>query len=98
MISHCDSNCNPRSTLDRVHRLITQDIPAQVAADVAHQNARKNNDKQNARVEHDKALGRVMTAVLKDDTQLFKNFMDNDSFKRWLSDFVFNETYEREAA
>ena len=30
-----------------------------------------------------------MTAVLKDDTELFKQFMDNDSFKRWLTDTVF---------
>lgn len=86
------------SDADRVQRLITQEIPARVAADSAYQNARKNSDKQNARIEHDKALGRVMTSILKDDTELFKQFMDNDSFKRWLSDFVFGETYDREAA
>jgi len=34
--------------------------------DSAYQNARKNSDKQNVRIEHDKALARVMTAVLKD--------------------------------
>jgi type I restriction enzyme, R subunit len=54
----------------------------------------KNNDRQNARIEHDKALGRVMTAVLQDDTELFKQFSDNESFKRWLSDSVFAVTYE----
>ena len=53
----------------------------------------KNTDKQNARIEHDKALARVMTAVLKDDTELFKQFSDNESFKRWLSDTVFAVTY-----
>jgi type I restriction enzyme R subunit len=81
---------------DRVHRLITQEIPAQVAADRAYQNAKKNSDKQNARVEHDKALKRVMNAVLKDDTELFKQFSDNESFRRWLSDTVFTVTYEEE--
>jgi type I site-specific restriction-modification system R (restriction) subunit len=60
----------------------------------AFQNAKKNSDKQNARIEHDKALARVMTAVLKDDTELFKQFMDNESFKRWLTDTVFGLTYE----
>ena len=30
-----------------------------------------------------------MTAVMRDDTQLFKQFMDNDSFKRWLTNTVF---------
>lgn len=79
---------------DRVHKLITEDIPSRVAADTAYQNAKKNSDKQNARIEHDKALARVMTAVLKDDTELFKQFMDNESFRRWLTDTVFTLTYE----
>ena len=57
---------------DRVHRLITQDIPTKVSADTAYQNAKQYSDKQNARIEHDKALARVMTAVLKDDTELFE--------------------------
>jgi len=83
----------PWTDADRVHKLITEDIPSRVAADRAYQNARQNSDKQNARIEHDKALARVMTAVLKDDTELFKQFMDNESFKRWLTDTVFGLTY-----
>ena len=83
---------------DRVHKLITEDIPNRVAADKAYQNAIKNSDKQNAKIEHDKALARVMTAVLKDDTELFKQFMDNESFKRWLTDTVFGLTYSPESA
>jgi type I restriction enzyme R subunit len=79
---------------DRVHKLITEDIPSRVAADTAYQNAKRNSDRQNARIEHDKALARVMTAVLKDDTELFKQFMDNESFRRWMTDTVFGLTYE----
>lgn len=78
---------------DRVHKLITEEIPSRVAADRAYQNAMKHSDKQNARIEHDKALARVMTAVLKDDTELFKQFMDNESFRRWMTDTVFALTY-----
>jgi type I restriction enzyme R subunit len=78
---------------DRVQRLITEEIPAKVAADTAYQNAQKNNDKHNVRIEHDKALARVMTGLNKDDTQLFKQFSDNDSFKRWLTDSIFAATY-----
>lgn len=79
---------------DRVQRLITEEIPTKVAADRAYRNAQKNNDKQNARIEHDKALGRVMNALLKDDTELFKQFSDNESFKRWLTDSIFAATYK----
>lgn len=87
----------PWTDTDHVHKLITEDIPARVAADTAYQNAKKNSDKQNARIEHDKALVRVMTAVLTDDTELFRQFMDNESFKRWLTDTVFGLTYEEGA-
>ena len=83
----------PWTDADRVHTLITEDIPNRVAADTAYQNARKRGDKQNAKIEHDNALKRVMTAVLKDDTELFKQFSDNESFRRWLTDTVFALTY-----
>ena len=79
---------------DRIHKLITEDIPARVAADTAYQNAKAHSDKQNAKIEHDKALGRVLTGLVQDDTELFKQFMDNDSFKRWLTQKVFDLTYE----
>ena len=83
---------------DRVHQLITQEIPAKVAADSAYQNARKNSDKQNARIEHDKALGRVIVELMKDDIELFKQFSDNEGFRRWLTDTVFGLTYLEDAA
>ncbi len=83
----------PWTDKDRVHKLITEDIPARVAADPRYQNARKNSDRQNAKIEHDEALKRVMTAVLKDDTELFKQFMDNEGFRRWMTDTVFGLTY-----
>ena len=83
---------------DRVHELITQVIPQRVAADKAYRNAKENSDKQNARIEHDNALVRVMTSVMKDDTELFKQFMDNEGFKRWMTDTVFGLTYEEAGA
>jgi type I restriction enzyme R subunit len=79
---------------DRIGRLIAQEIPAKVADDRAYQNAQANSDKQNARIEHDKALARVMTGFLKDDTELFKQFSDNESFRKWLLETVFALTYK----
>ena len=83
---------------DRVRRMITEEIPSKVAVDTAFRNARENSDKENARIEHDRALLRVMTAVMKDDTELFKQFMDNEGFQRWMSDTVFGLAYDRPAA
>ena len=83
---------------DRVLQLITETIPARVAADIAFKNAQRNSDRENTRVEYDKVLLRVITAVMKDDSELFKQYMDNDGFKRWLSDTVFDLAYERAEA
>lgn len=77
----------------------TRSSRQQLKADFeAYRNAQKNPDKDNARIEHDKALVRVMTAVIKDDTELFKQFMDNEGFKRWMTDTVFSLTYEHKKA
>ena len=78
---------------DRVSQMITETIPAKVAQDTAFKNARENSDRENARIEHDRALARVMTSIMKDDTELFKQFVDNTDFKRWLGDTVFRLAY-----
>ena len=78
---------------DRVSQMITETIPAKVAQDTAFKNARENSDRENARIEHDRALARVMTSIMKDDTELFRQFVDNTDFKRWLGDTVFRLAY-----
>ncbi len=65
-----------------------------MATDAAYQNAKKNSDKQNARIEHDSALQRVLVDLLADHTELFKLFSDNPSFRKWLEDRIFAATYE----
>ncbi|MGI6415191.1 MAG: type I restriction endonuclease subunit R [Thermoguttaceae bacterium] len=88
----------PWKDADKVRKVITEEIPTKVSADKAYQNARKNSDKQAARLEHDRALARVMTDLLADHTELFKQFSDNASFQKWLKDTVFNMTYEDDVA
>ncbi|KAI9130015.1 type I restriction endonuclease subunit R [Acaryochloris sp. CCMEE 5410] len=84
---------------DRVHKLITEDIPAKVAADPSFQNAKKNSDEQNARIEHEKVLRKVIIDAMKDDTELFKQFSDNDSFRKWLTETIFSMNYyDKDAA
>ncbi len=82
---------------DKIRKVIAEDIPAKVAADAAYQNAMKNNDKKTARIEHDAALQRVMIDLLADHTELFKQFSDNPSFKKWLGDTIFGVTYQQQA-
>ena len=79
---------------DRVGRLITEDIPAKVVQDTAYALARENSDRDNARVEHNEALGRVMSAIFEDDMQLFREFADNEDFKHWMKEKCFQMTYD----
>jgi len=74
---------------------VTEEIPAKVSADKAYQNAMKNSGRENARLEHDRALERAVTDLISDQTELFKLFSDNPSFRNWLSEMVFSETYVR---
>jgi type I restriction enzyme R subunit len=83
---------------DRVTHPLTEDIPNRVAAGVAYQNAMTNFDNPNARLEHDEALGRVITAGMRDDTEQFRQFMDNESFRRGMTAMVFGLTYEPASA
>ncbi len=76
---------------DRVAQRIRDDIAPKVAADKAYQNA-KENTPHTARVAHDQALAKVMQQLLKDDTQVYKQFVENESFKRFVTDMVFNLT------
>ncbi len=78
---------------DKIEKVIAEELPAKVAGDRAYQNAMANSDLQNARIEHDKALERAVTDYLADPTELFKQFSDNESFRRWVSETVFAATY-----
>jgi type I restriction enzyme R subunit len=73
---------------DRVAKRIRDDIAPKVAADTAYQNARENTP-HTARMAHDQALGKVMQVLLKDDTQVYKQFVENESFKRSVGDMVY---------
>ena len=57
----------------------------------------ENSDRQNARIEHDKALERAVTELLSDHTELFMQFSDNESFRKWLSETNFRTTYRQTA-
>ena len=80
---------------DNVRRQILE-IPAMVSKDEKYQNAMKNSDEQSARLESERALQQVIFSIMADNMELFKQFQDNPSFKKWLSDLVFNLTYNKD--
>ncbi len=80
---------------DNVQKMILA-IPDMVAKDKKYQNAMRNSDIQEARTESERALHNVIFSIMSDNMELFKQFQDNPSFKKWLSDLVFKTTYNPE--
>lgn len=80
---------------DNVQRQLLQ-IPAMVSRDEKYRNAMKNSDEQEARTESERALQQAIFSIMADNMELFKQFQDNPSFKKWLTDMVFNLTYNKE--
>ena len=69
-------------------------MPDRVNQDTAYQNAKMYSDQQNARIEHDSALKRQITASLRDNTELYKKFTEDQDFQYWLSGVIFAATYK----
>ena len=76
---------------ERQTKRIIDDIAPKVAENTAYRNARENTP-HTARMVHDEALGKVMQLILKDDTQFYKLFVENESFRRELGDVVYAMT------
>ena len=80
---------------DNVQKQILE-IPAMVLQDTKYQNAMKNSDAQTARLESERALRHVIFGMMADNIELFRQFQNDSSFKKWLSDMVFKLTYNRD--
>ena len=80
------------TTPDQVAKAI-QGMPELVTNDSAYKNAMLNSDQQNARIEHDAALRRLITSMVRSNTELYKRYTDNAEFRSWLNETVFWTTY-----
>ena len=76
------------SDADRILRHIRDDIAPKVAADPAFRNALRNTP-HTARLESDQATAKAAQGSIKDYTQFYKQFVENDDFKRFVGDMVF---------
>lgn len=77
---------------DNIERQVRA-LPAMVRKNEKYQNAIKDSDKQNARVECDRALATVMKVLLNDNLELFRQYSDNTEFRTWMTNMVFRETF-----
>ena len=78
---------------ERVNEIINQ-MPNQVLEDEDYRNARMNSGRQNAQIEHDSALRRLITAMVRCQTELYKAYTGNEEFRDWLNGEMFRLTYQ----
>ena len=72
---------------DRIIKRIREDIVPKVAADPDYQNA-KLNTPHTAHKAMERALGKAMLNLMKDDSKAYKEFVSNPSFKDFVTDMV----------
>ena len=81
------------SDRERVEEVISR-IPEQVLEDQKYQNARTNSGRQNAQVELDSALRRLITSMVRCQTELYKAYMEDREFRESLNKEMFRATYQ----
>ena len=74
---------------------IIKDMPDRVNEDEAYQNAKMHSDRQNAKIEHDAALKRQITAMLRDNTELYRKYTEDQAFQDDLNGMIFKLTYQQ---
>src|SRR5206468_2826936 len=74
---------------DRIQRILFSELPDAVERDQEYQNAKKNSDRQNARITYDKKLEDKFQEFMFEQTGLYRKFTDDPEFKKWLQDTLF---------
>jgi type I restriction enzyme, R subunit len=77
---------------DKVKKQVAE-LPNIVMQDEAYQNAMKNSDAQNARDESDRATTQAIMETMSSGIELYKAVNENQSFRKWILDMVFDATY-----
>ena len=70
-----------------------KEMPGKVNEDATYSNAKLNAGRQNAQIENDAAVRRLVLGMLQSHTELYKVYTDNEDFRKWLNRQVFDSTF-----
>ena len=68
-------------------------MPKKVNDDTTYANAKMNAGRQNAEIENDASVRRLVTSMLRSHTELYKVYTENEDFRQWLNRQVFESTF-----
>lgn len=84
---------------DKVNEILTQQIPADMKADVKTMDAITTSpDKQNAKISSDKKVEELMQKYLFTQTEIFKKFSTDQDFQRRYKEFIFDTIWTSNSA
>lgn len=75
---------------DKVQKILTEQLPAEMKANKDVMDAVRHSDKQNAKISSDKKLEEIMQQYLFSQTEIFKKFSEDPDFKRKYKEFIFD--------
>ncbi len=75
---------------DRVQRFLFEELPERIRANDRVRNALRNSDRQNARIEHDRAVDDELLGSLSDHTDLYALYSSDRAFRAWLQERLFS--------
>lgn len=78
---------------DLIKRFLFRDLPEEVSKDEDYQNAKKQGDRQNAKITYEKKVEDKFQEIMFDHTELYKRFTDDPEFKKWICDKLFDLDY-----
>lgn len=74
---------------DKVRKILTEQLPAEMKANKEIMDAVKHSDRQNAKISSDKKLEELMQQYLFSQTEIFKKFTQDKDFQRRYKEFIF---------
>ena len=77
-----------------IKKFIFEDLPKAVMNDEEYLNAKKNSDRQNAKITYEKKVVAKFQEIIFDQTELYRKFTDDPEFKKWLCDTLFRIDYD----
>ncbi|MBE7380313.1 MAG: type I restriction endonuclease subunit R [Leptolyngbya sp. SIO1E4] len=80
---------------DKVRRLLFEDLPREISQDEEYLNAKQHSDRQNARITFEKKLTDKFQDHIFDQTEAYRQYTDNQEFKGWLVNTLFEMDYDQ---
>ena len=78
---------------DRIRQILTDELPSRVLLNEKVRNAINQGDRQNLMAELGPALQALILGGYRDQNELLKQFMDNENFRRLVTDRIFDVTF-----